>query len=181
MPGTTCAKAIQWWEEKNEKQAAEEEVVKLMCQTPPIEKMDSSLNSLVNVKHLSLSTNAIDKMISLPNLKNLEILSLGRNMIKKIAGLDEVGATLRELWISYNLIATLDGLNACVKLRVLFISNNMVKNFDELDKLQSLPLENLLLKGNPLYEGEPKAHVDTVLGKLPNLKTLDGEALIGGD
>ena len=86
--------------------------------TPPIEKMDSSLNGLVNVKHLSLSTNSIDKMISLPSLRNLEILSLGRNMIKKIAGLEEVGATLRELWLSYNLINTLDGLHSCLNAAV---------------------------------------------------------------
>jgi dynein light chain 1 len=49
-------------------------------------------------------------MINLPNLRNLEILSLGRNMIKKISGLEEVGNSLRELWISYNYIEKLDGL-----------------------------------------------------------------------
>lgn len=68
------------------------------------------LNSLVKCKKLSLSSNAIDKMINLPNLRNLEILSLGRNMIKKISGLEEVGNSLRELWISYNFIEKLDGL-----------------------------------------------------------------------
>ena len=49
------------------------------------------LNTLTKVKRLSLSTNAIDKMINLPNLRNLEILSLSRNMIKKISGLEEIG------------------------------------------------------------------------------------------
>merc|ERR1712187_1035233 len=107
-------------------------VVKLMCLSPPIEKMDSSLNQLVNVKHLSLSTNCIDKMISLPALKNIEILSLGRNQIKKIAGLEEVGATLRELWLSYNSISTLDGVSCCPKLAVLYLSNNKIKDWAEL-------------------------------------------------
>merc|ERR1719335_425071 len=51
--------------------------------------MDSSLNNLTACKKLSLSTNSIDKMISLPGLKNLEILSLGRNQIKKIQGHEE--------------------------------------------------------------------------------------------
>ena len=71
------------------------------------------LNSLVKCKKLSLSSNAIDKMINLPNLRNLEILSLGRNMIKKISGLEEVGNSLKELWISYNYIEKLDGLQPC--------------------------------------------------------------------
>merc|ERR1719399_1570550 len=97
--------------------------------------MDSALNNLVACKKLSLSTNSIDKMISLPGCKNLEILSLGRNQIKKIQGLEEVGSTLKELWISYNHITTLDGLHPCVKLQVLFISNNKIKSFDEVNKL----------------------------------------------
>ena len=81
---------------------------------PSIEKLDAPvLNSLVECKKLSLSSNAIDKMINLPNLRNLEILSLGRNMIKKISGLEEVGNSLKELWISYNYIEKLDGLQPC--------------------------------------------------------------------
>lgn len=180
MPGTTCAKAIQLWSERNDGAVAEEaEAVLLLCLNPPIEKMDSSLNNLVACKKLSLSTNCIDKMISLPNLKNLEILSLGRNVIKKISGLEEVGATLKELWISYNQISTLDGLYPCVKLEKLFMSNNKIKNWDELTKLTQLPeLHNLLLLGNPLYEGFSKQECPPlVLKRLPNLKTLDGEMM----
>jgi hypothetical protein len=41
---------------------------------------------------------------------NLEVLSIGRNQIKKLEGLDDVAGTLRELWISYNLIDKLNGL-----------------------------------------------------------------------
>lgn len=93
---TSCAKALQLWSEKNEGANPEEaEAVALLCLIPPINKMDSSLNALVNCKRLSLSTNAIDKMISLPGLKNLVRLSLGRNQIKKIQGAsrsDDAGA-----------------------------------------------------------------------------------------
>jgi len=182
MPGTSCAKAIALWQEKNEGANPEEaDTIKLMCLNPPIEKMDSSLNTLVNVRHLALSTNCIDKMISLPNLKNLEVLSLGRNQIKKITGLEEIGATLKELWISYNSIATLDGLHPCVKLHTLFMSNNKIKSMDELTKLTQLPeLANLLLQGNPIYEGFTKREVaPMVLKRLPNLKSLDGEMVTG--
>merc|ERR1712190_250410 len=103
------------------------------------------------------STNCIDKMISLPALKNIKILSLGRNVIKKIAGLEEIGGTLEQLWISYNSISTLDGLNACGKLNTLFISNNKIKDINELAKMQANPaLTNILLIGNPMYEGLSK-------------------------
>lgn len=183
MPGTTCVRAIQMWQEQNKEVVAEEaEEVKLMCMTPPIEKMDSSLTSLVNVKHLALSSNAIDKMISLPSLRNLEILSLGRNQIKKIAGLEEVGATLKQLWLSYNLINTLDGLHSCLKLEVLFMSNNKLGNWDELDKLTSLPeLKNVLFMGNPIYEGQSlKKRKEMVTARLPMLATLDGSMLAAG-
>merc|ERR1711959_618592 len=167
---------------KNEGANPEEaDVIKLMCLNPPIEKMDSSLNTLVAVKHLALSTNCIDKMISLPNLKNLEILSLGRNQIKKISGLEEVGATLKELWISYNSVATLDGLHPCVRMHTLFMSNNKLKSWDELTKLTQLPeLKNLLLVGNPIYDGYSKKEVfPHVLKRLPNLSSLDGEMITG--
>jgi len=62
---------------------------------PPIDKMDPAvLNNLVKCTKLSLSSNVIEKMVNLPNMRNLEILSLARNNIKKIGGLDEIGKTL---------------------------------------------------------------------------------------
>jgi len=184
MPGTNCQKAIALWSEKSEGAVPEEaEEVKLLCMSPPIEKMDSSLNQLVNCKKLSLSTNCIDKMISLPALKNLEILSLGRNVIKKIAGLEEIGSTLRQLWISYNSISTLDGLGPCVKLTTLFMSNNKIKDWNELGKLASLPeLTNVLFVGNPIYADLTKRQArPKVLEMLPNVTTIDGELLTGAD
>lgn len=181
---TTCAKALALWGEKNDGASPEEATeVALLALIPPIQKLDAALNGLVNVKKLSLSTNAIDKMISLPGLKNLEILSLGRNQIKKIAGLEEVGATLRELWISYNHISTLDGLHPCVKLQSLFISNNKIKVWEELSKLTQNPeLNNILLIGNPMYDGfTKKTAAPQVLKFLPNLRTVDGEMVTGMD
>eukprot|EP00743_Colponemidia_sp_Colp-15_P001110 GILK01001222.1.p1 GENE.GILK01001222.1~~GILK01001222.1.p1 ORF type:complete len:209 (-),score=26.65 GILK01001222.1:154-744(-) len=177
--GTTCAKAIEKWEEKNQARAADAEVVKLLCQIPPIEKMDNSLNNLTNCRHLSLSTNCIEKMINLPGLRNLEILSLGRNNIKKIQGLEEVGQTLRELWISYNQIEKLDGLQPCVRLTTLFISNNKIKNWDEISKLALLPeLNNVLLVNNPFCEGISKDDIKPrIVKRVPQLKTLDGEMI----
>lgn len=174
---TSCQKAIQLWEERNQQNPTEAEVIKLIFQTPPIEKMENqSLNTLLKCKHLSLSSNSIDKMINLPSLRNLEILSLSRNNIKKIGGLEEIGQTLRELWLSYNLIEKLDNLQPCQKLQTLYISNNKIKSWDELDKLKDLAeIGNVLFVGNPIYEGYSREDAKyMVLKRLPQLKNVDG-------
>ncbi|SPR01525.1 U2A'/phosphoprotein 32 family A C-terminal domain-containing protein [Plasmodiophora brassicae] len=169
---------LQKWEEKHPGQkASEAKVVKLMCQVPPIQKMDGKLNDLAACEHLSLSTNMIDKIFPLPGLKNLRILSLARNNIKKISGLDELAESLEELWLSYNQIEKLAGLSALKKLRVLYIGNNRIKGADELNKLQELPeLQDLLVVGNPFYEGKTiEDRRVEVLSHVPALKKLDGE------
>ena len=43
--------------------------------------------------------------------------------------------TLEELWISYNQINSLDGLNSLTNLTTLYISNNLIKSWAELDKI----------------------------------------------
>ena len=70
-------------------------------------------------------------------MKKLRILSLGRNQIKKIEKLDDVADTLEELWLSYNMISTLDGVSGLSNLTTPYLSNNLIKNWDELDKLVS--------------------------------------------
>ena len=54
------------------------------------------------------------------SLDSLEVLSIGRNQIKKLEGLEDVSATLRELWMSYNLIEKLNGIE---KVWLLTICN----------------------------------------------------------
>ena len=134
MKGTSCRDAIRKWEEKNGIPPAEGTEVSLIGQIPPMDRIDDSLNQFENCVKLSLSTNAIDKMISLPRLKNLKILSLGRNNIKKIQYLDDVSATLEELWISYNFIHSLEGVQSLQKLHTLYMSNNKIAKWDEIGK-----------------------------------------------
>ena len=51
-------------------------------------------------------------------MDSLTSLSLGRNQIKSVAaGFDEVADTLEELWISYNSIDKLAGIEKLQKLR----------------------------------------------------------------
>ena len=68
----------------------------------------------------------------------MEILSLGRNRIKNLAFLENIAGTLKEIWVSYNRIKTLDNITCCKNLEVLYISNNELKGYEELDKLVSI-------------------------------------------
>lgn len=113
MP-TSLKDAFKNWEEKYNANIAEAKEVILSFQLPPIEKLDNSLSILVNCEKLSLSSNSIEKITGFNNLKNLKILSLSRNVIKNFSGLEPLGDTLEQLWISYNLIDKIKGkANLC--------------------------------------------------------------------
>lgn len=45
---------------------------------------------------------------------------------------EAVADTLQELWISYNLIEKLKGIQCMKNLRVLYMSNNLVKEWGEI-------------------------------------------------
>merc|ERR1712083_192605 len=149
---TSCKEAIKNWETNTGQVAAFSTDVTLFCQIPFIDKMDDSLNQLEICEKLSLSTNCIERIINLPKLKNLKILSLGRNNINRIVGMDEIGNSLEQLWISYNQIEKLEGLNPCIKLQILFMTNNRIKIWDEISKLAALPeLKQVAFVNNPIY------------------------------
>ncbi|KAL7537128.1 hypothetical protein ACHAXR_007606 [Thalassiosira sp. AJA248-18] len=176
---TTVAQAIKAWEAKSEASAEEATDIKLCFQTPPIAKLDTKvLGSLKKCEKLSLSTNMIDRMVNLTGMSELKVLSLGRNNIKKIEKLEDVGGTLQQLWISYNQIASLDGLACLTNLKTLYCSNNAIKSFSELDKLKANEqLRDVLFVGNPMYSevsSKEEARIE-ILRHLPNLKKIDGE------
>ena len=138
----------------------------------------SVLSGLKNVTQLSLSTNAIEKMVPFNNLPKLKILSLGRNKISRIDGLSSIAASLEQLWMSYNNVGTLDGVLCCQKLEVLYMSNNKIRGWAEVEKLRGLPnLKDLLLKGNPIYEdfdSEEEQRI-AVLKCVPQVTKIDGK------
>ena len=190
---TSIKDALKAWSARNNNEdPATAKKVTLLCLMPPIRKMDNKLCELTACEQLSLSTNAIERIAPLPGLKNLKILSLGRNNLKRFEKLEDLAGSLEELWVSYNQIDKLDGLTGMRKLRLIYMSNNNLKSFDELSKLRDLPaLEELLLVGNPLYEGYTKeARRLEVIKRLPKLKKLDAivisevereQAMGGGD
>lgn len=133
-------------------------------------------------------------------MSSLKILSLGRNQIKKvwfksffvchdcnggiqIEKLDDVASTLEELWVSYNQINSLDGVNVLTNLTVLYISNNLIRNWAELDKLAGLPnLRDVLFVGNPIYDdmSREQARIE-VLKRIPQVAKIDGDMVKPGE
>ena len=65
----------------------------------------------------------------------------------------------------------------------LQLSNNKIKDVGELGKLAGLPnLRDILLIGNPCYEGMEKAEQRAaVLAQLPNIAKIDGEMVTAAD
>lgn len=155
--------------------------VKLYGMNPPIVEMDGgTLCSLKNCEHLALSTNLIERIQPIGGMTRLRVLSLARNNLSKIENLEGVASTLEQLWVSYNNISSLCGLERLKGLRVLCIANNRIKKWDEIEKLRSLPLlAEVVLKGNPIMteckDGEI-GYAKVVLNMLPHLQKLDGIA-----
>lgn len=183
------AKALKEWETRNSLVAAEAKEILLYggmnfeTKKVFINKLDASLSSLKECQKLSLSTNQIDRMAPFSGMDKLRILSLARNALKKIERLEDVAATLEELWLGYNQIASLEGLQACGRLRVLYIGNNSIKDWSELDKISGLPeLQEVVFIGNPIYEGMDKKLAKLqVLKRLPKLVKIDNEMVIDAE
>ena len=83
---------------------------------------------------------------------------------------------MKELWLSYNSIERLDGLQPCTALTTLFISNNKIKIWEEVSKLALLPeLKNILLWGNPVYGEHTKESIKPhVVKRVPQVTVIDG-------
>ncbi|CAF1190948.1 unnamed protein product [Adineta steineri] len=165
---------------------------------PPIEKLDQSLSLLVNCERLALSSNTIERIGYMNGLRNLKILSLSRNNIKNLTGLEVLGDTLEQLWISYNQIEKFKGINTLKKLRIFYFAYNQIKDWMEINKLNELNfLEEIVAYGNPIHERivgenfspEPSQPI-TLLEKqyrrefstrIVNLKKLDGRVFLDKD
>uniref|UniRef100_A0A8D9FG92 Dynein axonemal light chain 1 n=1 Tax=Cacopsylla melanoneura TaxID=428564 RepID=A0A8D9FG92_9HEMI len=170
--------ALKKWNEENPDTPLKE-AKDIGLQFRNIDKMDNSTLFIPNVEKLSLSTNSIEKIAGLQNLKSLKILALGRNQIKSFSGLEHVGGTLEELWISYNIIQNTKGIGALKVLKVLSMCNNLVKDWAEFARLNECPeLVDLVFVGNPLVEPlEYDVYRLEVKTRVPQLKKLDGEVL----
>ena len=84
---------------------------------------------------------------------------------------------LEQLWISYNKIDKLSGLDKLKNLKVLYMSNNQIAAWSEIDRLanQCPELVDVLFIGNPIYTStNEKDYRLMMLQRLPKLTKLDG-------
>ena len=105
---------------------------------------------------------------------------MARNNVKKIEKLEDIGETLEELWLSYNNVEKLSGLENCTNLRVLYLGNNKISSFDELERIAHLStLKDVLFVGNPIFQNaaSEQEYRYEVIKRLPNFTNwkLDGE------
>ena len=147
----------------------------LLLQRNKIEKIES-LNHLRNLKILNLSDNNIKKIENLESLKNLEELNLSYCKIKTIENLASL-KNLRKLSLEVNLIEGITGLDTLVNLEELNISNNKIKvinNLNELTKLKRLNLsfnEILRISGLSKLENLVLLHLND--NNIPKIEGLD--------
>jgi len=177
---TSCKEAIKDIEVDGVVATEAEEVrlCPIALMKPLIVKMDNSLSTLKKCKHLRMSSNAIGKIEGLAGCDSLQILSLGRNALKKIEGLNDISDTLEQLWLSYNQIASLAGVEKLVNLQVIYMSNNKIDKWPEVERLQALPkMRDLNLTNNPLHQKTLAEDLNwrvEVIKRMEKLKVIDG-------
>ena len=118
------------------------------------------------------------KLILTPSFSTPSLFAYCMELTSGSLKLEDVASSLQQLWISYNSIASLDGLACLTNLTTLYCSNNLIKSFAELDKLKANEqLRDVLFIGNPMYSEvaiREEARIE-ILRHLPNLKKIDGE------
>ncbi|XP_074965658.1 leucine-rich repeat-containing protein 23 [Phalacrocorax aristotelis] len=132
-----------------------------------------SHGQLFNLQILELRGNMLKSTagLDLPKLKNLY---LAQNAIQSLEGLEQL-EQLTKLHLRDNQLETLDGFCSSMKcLQYLNLRNNGISSFQEVAKLQVLPmLQALVLLDNPCSD-EPNYRLE-VLVLLPHLQRLDKE------
>lgn len=157
--GMSCKEAILWYcaQQPDNPKPEDLEVCEIFYMKPSIERMDPSISMLKNCKKLSISSNNIDKVANLNGLQ-LELLSIGRNVIKKLDGIEAVRETLVELWCSHNLIDRLAVLSnyQFPKLKKIYCACNNISQWGEIENLSKLEsLEEVVFAGNNIPNYSP--------------------------
>ncbi|NXH10234.1 LRC23 protein, partial [Bucco capensis] len=132
-----------------------------------------SHGQLFSLQILELRGNKLESTAGL-NLPKLKTLYLAQNAIESLEGLEQLGQ-LATLHLRDNKLERLDGFCSSMKsLQYLNLRNNGISSFQEVAKLQVLPmLQALVLLDNPCSE-EANYRLE-VLVVLPQLQRLDKE------
>lgn len=137
------------------------------------------LDTLTNLKILSIQSNRLTAITGLTNLKSLEELHISHNALTEISGLEE-NTNLRVIDISANPIAHLTGLENLKHLEELWASNCLLKSFEEIEKQlkDKEELETVYFEGNPLQKAQMALYRNKVKLALPQVKQIDASEYI---
>ncbi|KKK23374.1 phosphatase 1 regulatory subunit SDS22, partial [Aspergillus rambellii] len=133
-----------------------------------------NLDSLQNLRILSIQSNRLASLNGLSSLKNLEELYVSHNAITDLGGL-ESNTSLRVLDFSNNQVSKLDHLSHLKELEELWASNNQLESFDEVER-QLRDKENLktvYFEGNPLQTKGPVVYRNKVRLAIPHIMQID--------
>lgn len=138
-----------------------------------------NLDSLSNLKIISIQSNRLTQITGLSSLKNLEELYLSHNAITDLSGLEQ-NENLRVLDFSNNQVSHLEHLSTLKNLEELWGSNNQLASFEEVERelKDKENLETVYFEGNPLQMKGPAVYRNKVRLALPQIKQIDASKLI---
>lgn len=132
------------------------------------------LDTLVNLKILSIQSNRLRSITGLDNLVNLEELHISHNLLTDLSGLSK-NKNLKVIDISANPIEHLTGLDALSRLTEFWASNCKLSSFAEVEKelKDKEALETVYFEGNPLQRAQPALYRNKVRLALPQIVQID--------
>lgn len=133
-----------------------------------------NLDSLTNLRILSIQSNRLTTLNGLSNLPNLEELYLSHNAVTDLSGLEK-NTTLRVLDFSNNQVTHLEHLSTLKNLEELWASNNQLASFEEVERelKDKEKLQTVYFEGNPLQTNGPAVYRNKVRLALPQIVQID--------
>lgn len=133
-----------------------------------------NLDSLTNLRILSIQSNRLTTLNGLSNISNLEELYLSHNAVTDLSGLEK-NTTLRVLDFSNNQVTHLEHLSTLKNLEELWASNNQLASFEEVERelKDKEKLQTVYFEGNPLQTNGPAVYRNKVRLALPQIVQID--------
>lgn len=133
-----------------------------------------NIDSLTNLKILSLPSNRLNKISGISGLPNLEELYISHNAITHLSGLEN-NTNLRVIDISNNQISHLENLSNLKHLEELWASSNQFASFEEVERelRDKEELTTVYFEGNPLQLRSPALYRNKVRLAIPQIKQID--------
>lgn len=138
-----------------------------------------NLDSLINLRILSIQSNRLTTLNGLSNLPKLEELYLSHNAVTDLSGLEK-NTTLRVLDFSNNQVSHLEHLSTLKNLEELWASNNQLASFEEVERelKDKEKLQTVYFEGNPLQTDGPVVYRNKVRLALPQIVQIDASMFL---